>query len=92
MPRPRSASWKPAAQIQPRMNAKPVKNSNCHPNGLKNHWRSDHGSAGSANIPVCATSQIATETNPTAQMLRRDRPMNIGIIARTTRYIGRMSK
>ena len=33
-------------EIQPRMKANPVKKMSCHPNGLKNHVRSDHGSAG----------------------------------------------
>ena len=47
------------AGIQPRIKAKPVKNSNCQPKGLKNHSRSDQGSAGRCNVPILAAHQIA---------------------------------
>lgn len=59
------------AGIQPRMKAKPVKNSNCHPKGLKNHWRSDQGSAGRASAPVWAMNQMATQTAAISQKLTR---------------------
>ena len=65
---------------QPRMKAKPVKKISCQPNGLKNHARSDHGSAGSqGQAPassaqqqrVCANSQTHHEA-ATSRRLTRD--------------------
>ena len=80
------------AGSQPRMKANPVKNSSCQPKGLKNHSRLDHGSAGKPRTPVCATSHVATTAAPISQTETEASPITIGIIAKITRYIGRMSK
>jgi hypothetical protein len=77
---------------QPRMKAKPVKNTNCQPNGLKNHSRALHGSAGRPRRPICAPSQTTPMNPATNHRFTRASAMITGIIASTTRYIGRMSK
>ena len=77
---------------QPAMNAKPVKNTSCQANGLKNQTRSDHGSAGRSTCPVVAASHSAATAAIATSGDTRASPTTTGIISRMTRYIGRMSK
>ena len=77
---------------QPDMNAKPVKNSNCHANGLKNQGRVPHGSAGKLSQPALAASHVAATNSATYLMPSLDSAMTTGTISKIARYIGRISK
>ena len=69
-----------------------MKKISCQPNGLKNHGRSDHHSAGRSQLKRHCASVERTQQADASGGPTRASAMTAGTIARTTMYIGRMSK